>query len=102
MNTEPFEVWLTRDALTKGILKIIVRDCGNGLVEEQRAYPTDSPGQYFKQEEVYQTEYEANMRALEMCKAELASLDKARDHILRLQRILHLKEEDRFTAAGLF
>jgi hypothetical protein len=79
-----FMAWITKYALTDGILKMQVEDCFDtspGMVEKVNGMNS----QYFHGKDWHRTPEEAVARAEEMRKAKLASIDKQRKRIEALK-----------------
>lgn len=71
------KVWITKYALTKGIIEKEVRDCGDGMVEDKSThFPT-----YYHNGEWYSDKNYAIFRAQEMRKKKISSLKKQIDKL---------------------
>lgn len=73
------KVWVTKYALTKGILCQEVEDCGEGMVKT-----TDSWAAYYHKNEWHKTREAAVVQAEDMRKRKLASLEK---QIAKLEKL---------------
>lgn len=66
------KAWITKYALTKGILEKEVRDCGDGMAEEsENHFPT-----YYHGTDWHKDKQSAIAKAEEMRKKKIASLKK--------------------------
>lgn len=75
------KVWITKYALTKGILEKEVEDCGDGMIKEKEShFPT-----YYHGTEWHSEKQSAIEKAEEMRKKKIASLKKQMEKLERMK-----------------
>lgn len=82
--SEKFTAWITRYALTKGIQKVQAESCfdiSENMIVVREGYAP----QYYHGNEWHRTRDDAVLRAEEMRKAKLKSIDKNRDRLLSIK-----------------
>lgn len=82
-DREVFMAWITKYALTEGILKMQVEDCFN--ISPDMVSKVNGPLNHFHGKDWHRTHEAAIRRAKEMQAAKLKSIDKQRARIAALR-----------------